>query len=132
MKFIFKSTLFIPIALTACQTNSNDDSVTYDITAEMPEANITEAKQSPTTTSSRLTGTDADKDSEPYRMGRKHAKHLHEQCRTTEEVRDELLDINARTTNIQFHIGAEAANSYLQGIKDYLTEVSDTLATTLF
>lgn len=127
------SLLIAGAALTACSNNADDNCITYDVTAEAPAATEpAAAKARPAKSKSRLAYGNADKDSEPYRLGREHGKRLHQQCRDEEAVRDEVLDINARITNIQCRIGAGAANDYMHGMMDYLSEVGDTLATTLF
>lgn len=127
---IFAATLL----LFSCScSHSEDDSVTYDVTAEQTVTHTAPQKQSRKTSSvkTRLNGKEPDTNSEPYRMGRRHAEKLH-RCATREEVCDELLDINARLSNIQNRISADAGNDYLCGIRDYLKEQNDTLATTLF
>lgn len=126
------SLLLAGAALSACSNNADDNCITYDVTAEAPVAEPAAAKVRPAKSKSRLADGNADKGSEPYRLGREHGKRLHQQCRDEEAVRDEVLDINARITNIQCRIGAGAANDYMHGMKDYLSEVGDTLATTLF
>lgn len=127
----FFLTMALAITFSAC-SNSKDDAVTYDITADVTEKPQPKPAATPAKRASRLTESDADKGSEPYKLGREHAKKLHSECTTTDAVRDELLDINARITNIQCRISQDAANDYMHGLKDYLTEVGDTLATTLF
>ena len=66
-----------------------------------------------------------------YILGREHAVRLHSDISDT-ELRDELLDINARITNIRNRIGNEAAENYIAGLRDYLKENSDTLYMALF
>lgn len=122
----------LPLILWSC-TKSNDDSITYDVTADQTTAAPAPEKKQPKTTyvKTRLDGRNPDTGSEPYRVGRRHAEKLH-RCTTREEVCDELLDINARLSNIQNRISKEAGNDYLCGIRDYLKEQNDTLATTVF
>lgn len=124
--------LAAPLLLLSCSGNT-DDSITYDVTAEQTAPASTLPTQHPQTTSvkTRLTGDNPDTDSEPYRMGRRHAEKLH-RCSSREEICDELLDINARLSNIQNRISQKAGNDYLCGIRDYLKEQNDTLAATLF
>lgn len=125
--------LLLPALACSC-TQTQSDAVTYEVTADIPASKTEPAQQKPSKPQSvsRLTTDKADKQSEPYKLGRKHAQTLHEQCHTTNEIRDELLDINARITNISSRIGPDAANDYLHGMRDYLTETGDTLATVLF
>lgn len=122
----------LPLLLWSC-SGSNDDSITYDVTADRTITTVTTQKTQSRTPSvkTRLNGDNPDTNSEPYRMGRRHAEKLH-RCTTREEIGDELLDINARLSNIQNRISKDAGNDYLCGIRDYLKEQNDTLATTLF
>lgn len=125
--------IFASVFLTSCSGQGKDDAVTYDVTADV-------TKTAPVTTTSKnghrktalIDDTKIDTDSEPYKLGREHAVKLSSSCTSTEEIRDELLDINARANNIRNRINKQAANNYLAGIRDYLTENSDTLANTLF
>lgn len=71
---------------------------------------------------------EVDKGSEPYKLGREHAARFSRECRTESDIRDGLLDINARIYNIRCRIGQDAADDYAQGFKAYLTEQGDTLA----
>lgn len=127
------------VALSSCSGNKTDDAATYDVTADVsidPDATPATPAGAPASRPSQPspntpTG-DADPDSKPYQLGRRHAADMLQQCRTQDEIRDRLLDINARTTNIRRRIGAEAADNYLQGFRSYLTERGDTLANAIF
>ncbi len=140
------SAAIIPLAAAACSSGSGD-TVTYDVTADVtvPPSSKSPA---PGTAGQRDSGTipshaapvrtalpditDAATDGAPYRLGHSHGLRLHSQCRTEGEIRDELLDINARVTNITARVSPEAAASYLRGLHDALAETGDTLASTLF
>ena len=72
------------------------------------------------------------RDSAVYLLGRAHARRMLEQCRTTDELRTELLDIRARESAIKSKMTPEAAQAYIQGFRHYIQENDDTLALTLF
>ncbi len=121
------TTLTILLAATSCGGSDKSDSVTYDVTAS-----VVDAAEDSRPIAAATQGPAADAGSEPYRLGREHAALLRSRCHTTEEISDELLDINARTYSIRTRIGEKAADDYRAGIRDYLTECSDTLASILF
>lgn len=118
--------------LAACSGGGNDNSATYDVTADVsvPVGKTADNKKSVESAPQQAlySNKDADTSSEPYKLGRDHAAKLHSRCTTESEVRDELLDVNARIYSIRCHIGEDAANDYVQGFKSYLAEVGDTLA----
>jgi len=74
----------------------------------------------------------APEDSSAYNIGRNNARILLEKCTTETDIRRELLDMRARETNIRSRVGPKAADAYILGIKSYLIESGDTLASTLF
>lgn len=144
MKFDYILVIASVVALSSYScSQEKDNSITYDVTAEYvdtariignskqeaPQSNVLD-KSEPEEVKTEAVA--ANLNEEPYRLGREHAARLHEQCKSQGEVRDELLDINARITLIRSRIGDEAAVSYKQGLKDYLTEVADTLASLPF
>jgi hypothetical protein len=71
-------------------------------------------------------------DSAVYRLGRDHARRMLEQCATTDELRQELLDIRARETVIRSRMCPLSGDAYIQGVRHYIKEHGDTLADTLF
>ncbi len=137
MKLLPLLSIAASIAIASCSSKT-DDSVTYDVSAQYADSSDTDkspARSTPRTTpkksSALITSESADPSSEPYRLGQDQALKIH-QCRSTTEQQDMLLDINARLTNIRGRIGEEAANDFLHGFRDRLTELGDTLAVSLF
>lgn len=138
MKLLPVLSVAASIVIASSCSSKTDNSVTYDVSAQYADTSDTDktpAKTTPRTapkkTSALITSENADPSSEPYRLGREQAMKIH-QCRSTNEQRDMLLDINARLTNIRSRIGEEAANDFLHGFRDHLTELGDTLSVSLF
>lgn len=77
-------------------------------------------------------GTISEADSAYYRMGRNDATLLLQQCRTTNDVRDRLLEIRARETDLRLRHGDPSAQAFIQGFTAAIKESGDTLAHTLF
>lgn len=67
-------------------------------------------------------------DSPAFKLGEKHAIELLNDCRTTNELRDRLLDLRAREHIIRTQIRTTAADAYIKGIESKLKESGDTLA----
>lgn len=67
-----------------------------------------------------------------YLQGRTAATELLQQCTTQGEIRDRLLELRARRYDYQMASGDGAAQSFEDGIRDYLKESGDTLYRTLF
>ncbi len=126
--------LTIVLTATSCGNSEKKDAVTYDVTTDITQVptKTAEGKDLAANPIQKQKAHEPVKNSEPYILGREHATKLHTQLTTTEEIQNELLDINARAYNIRNRIGQQAADDYLAGIRDYLQECSDTLATTLF
>ena len=132
----------IVLTLASCSSQDNSDAITYDVTADYASeattpssSNLSPAPSRHSAPSSRAAhqlSDDYSSDSEPYRLGRTHARQLLSNCHTSDQIRDELLDINARVTNIKYRVGESAANDYLHGLHDELAASSDSLANTLF
>lgn len=138
MKLLPVLSVAASIVIASSCSSKTDNSVTYDVSAQYADTSDSDkspAKTTPHTTpkktSALITSENADPSSEPYRLGREQAMKIH-QCRSTNEQRDMLLDINARLTNIRSRIGEEAANDFLHGFRDHLTELGDTLSVSLF
>lgn len=123
------------LSLYGCSGSEKSDTITYDVTADVsvPEKKTPSEAAKKTLDKPQLPTENADIDtsSEPYILGREHAVRLHSDISDT-ELCDELLDINARITNIRNRIGNEAAENYIAGLRDYLKENSDTLYMALF
>lgn len=74
----------------------------------------------------------APRDTSAYNIGRERAAYLTDSCQTENEVRRQLLDMQALETDIRTRVSPAAAAAYREEIRTYLTERGDTLATTLF
>lgn len=139
IKSLSLALLFVPALAPSCSGGDGGNSATYDVTADVsvPVNEPVESKKAPEGAQAcdnacqSFSSKDVDVSSEPYRLGREHATRLHVQCKTESEVRDELLDVNARIYAIRCRIGEDAANDYVQGFKAYLKEVGDTLASVM-
>ena len=135
MKIISLTLLTVIAAMPAVVSCSSktDNAVTYDVTAQYADSaeSRPEPKAAVKKNSDLISSENANTTSAPYRLGREQAMKLH-QCGSTSEQRDLLLDINARLTNIRNRIGEEAANDFLHGMRDHLSELGDTLAVSLF
>lgn len=72
------------------------------------------------------------RDKKAYSLGEEHAQRIID-IRTNESaVQEALLDIRARMTNIDSHLGAQAAADYERGFTDYIRQHDDSLARVLF
>lgn len=127
---IFKSVLYVCLILSVLSSCSgrSDDSVTYDVTSSGSTGDMAAA---PAMNRAKSAPKDVDKSSQSYKLGRDHATRLHG-MRSDSDIRAELLDINARAYTLRTRVSDAAADDYLGGMRDYLTEVGDTLGTTLF
>lgn len=67
-------------------------------------------------------------DSPAYYLGRQHAQELMDQCSTTGQIRDRLLDLRAREHIIRSQISGSSADAYIEGVESQLSESGDTLA----
>lgn len=67
-----------------------------------------------------------------HAIGRSDAANMLDRCKTTDAIRDQLLELRAREYNIRCRMGDAAADSYISGIETYLQESGDTLHDTLF
>lgn len=73
------------------------------------------------------------RDSGAYRLGLEHGRILIEDKIVNEDsVRDFLLDIRARETNIRARLRQSAGDAYIEGFKDYVEQHSDSMAGILF
>lgn len=72
------------------------------------------------------------KDKKAYALGEEHARQLILIADDEAAVQDKLLDIRARISNIQSHLGSQSANDYEAGFTDYLHLNSDSLARIIF
>lgn len=119
---------------------SDDYSQAYDVisaqsaTTQKPEAGSTPTRQAETesqTTVDAPSGVAGGCES-AYDLGVKATQQMLENARTTNDIRNGLLDLRAREYSIRSQVGASAADAYINGIKSYLKEHSDTLYRTLF
>lgn len=67
-----------------------------------------------------------------YDLGREHARLMLEANLNENDLRDYLLDIQARATHFRQSAGINASESYLYGFRQHIIESGDTLASTLF
>lgn len=67
-------------------------------------------------------------DSPAYRLGQRHAETMLNECRTTNEIRNRLLDLRAREHIIRTQIRPSAADAYVEGIESTVRTSGDTLA----
>ncbi len=74
----------------------------------------------------------APKDTAAYNMGLRHAAVLLEMRGDESRMCDELLDIRSRESRMREHLRESAADAYIQGFTDYITEHDDSLAKVLF
>jgi len=67
-----------------------------------------------------------------YMRGREEARAIIESCATESEVREMLLQTNARLHLISSKGSQDMADDFLRGLRDELKDSGDTLASTLF
>lgn len=72
------------------------------------------------------------RDKKAYELGREHGEDAVALVENENELQDKLLEIRARRTNIESHLGAQSARDYEAGFTDYIRENSDSLYTLLF
>lgn len=72
------------------------------------------------------------RDKKAYALGREHGAGVVAVSKDESALQDRLLDIQARITNINDRLGAQAAADYERGFVDYIVETDDSLARTLF
>jgi len=70
-------------------------------------------------------------DSPAYRLGQRHAETMLNECRTTNEIRNRLLDLRAREHIIRTQIRPSAADAYIEGIESTVRTSGDTLASAI-
>ena len=70
--------------------------------------------------------------SEAYLLGDKHASDMLIQCSDTTQIQEYLLEIAARRSNIESHLGSQAATDYEGGFRNHIVNHNDTLAKMLF
>lgn len=68
------------------------------------------------------------KDHKAYQLGVEHAGHFIENAKDESQICDMLLEVNARSTNIEAHIGSQSAMDYRQGFVDHIRASNDSLA----
>lgn len=125
--------LVIPL-FTLCSDN-REDGATIEILPgktignDVP-ANKREVRSAPLQPS--RTDVDSPGESSAFELGERSAGKMMEKASTTDEIRDGLLDLRAREYAIRCQEGEKAAEEYLDGIRHYLLENADTLASILF
>ncbi|MDE6370506.1 MAG: hypothetical protein K2K92_03340 [Duncaniella sp.] len=72
------------------------------------------------------------RDKKAYSLGEEHAQRIIGIRDNESAVQDALLDVRARMTNIDAHLGAQAAADYERGFTDYIKQHDDSLAHVLF
>ena len=72
------------------------------------------------------------RDKKAYSLGEEHAQRIIDVRDNEPAVQDALLDVRARMTNIDAHLGAQAAADYERGFTDYIKQHDDSLASMLF
>lgn len=70
-------------------------------------------------------------DSPAYHLGQRHAEMMLNECRTTDEIRNRLLDLRAREHIIRTQIRQSAADAYIEGIESTVRTSGDTLASAI-
>ena len=68
------------------------------------------------------------RDSAAFYLGRMDADSLRRRASSTDLIRDELLELQARRQNIRIRVGETASDAYVSGIRQRLSELNDTLA----
>ncbi len=68
------------------------------------------------------------RDSAAFYLGRMDADSLRRRASSTDLIRDELLELQARRHNIRIRVGETASDAYVSGIRQRLSELNDTLA----
>lgn len=101
------SLLFLCIGICACNNSGTNDS------GNLPRHNIEPA------------------DSPAYLLGKEHAQMMLDQCHSTGELRDRLLDLRAREHIIRTQVGSSSADAYVDGIEQQIARSCDTLAQAL-
>ncbi|MBO4956154.1 MAG: hypothetical protein J6C77_07130 [Muribaculaceae bacterium] len=122
--------LITPLCLLLAACSDHSDSVTLELTPQSytPEVQ-TQAPVRPAP--AKAAAAPAGSAANAARLGRDDANALLANCHTTDEVRDALLDINARRSRIASLTSETVANQYLQAFLDQLEQSGDTLYTTL-
>lgn len=72
------------------------------------------------------------RDKKAYALGREHGAAVIAISDNESVLQDRLLDVQARITNINSRLGAQAAADYERGFVDYIVETDDSLARILF
>ncbi|MCM1354906.1 MAG: hypothetical protein NC212_00700 [Staphylococcus sp.] len=72
------------------------------------------------------------KDHKAYSLGEEHAQQLLMNADDEDKVQDNLLEIQARISNIRSKLGAQSAADYERGFTDYLKANNDSLAKIIF
>lgn len=70
----------------------------------------------------------ARRDSAAFYLGRMDADSLRSRASSTDLIRDELLELQARRHSIRMRVGTTASDAYVAGIRQRLSELNDTLA----
>lgn len=82
--------------------------------------------------SSELSDTCRTEVTKAYIKGREEARCILDSCETENEIRDKLLQTNARIHILRSKGGDSMADDFIRGLRDELRESGDTLAATLF
>lgn len=80
------------------------------------------------TNDSLSTATAKIKDREAYKLGAKHASQLLEHADDEDMVQDDLLEVQARRSNIESKLGSQSASDYQRGFIDHIRQNCDSLA----